>query len=211
MDKTTVNELLPNLYCIWPDQEAGPRKPAYLAVRPGGNLLFGHGGPVVDAYEQIRALGGLKANLVGDRHHIKEYPRVAQDFGIPVACSAEEARAAKRKRVVVDEVIAFERHFLYPDLEVIPTPGHTSGALSYLLGLGDRRILLVGDTICSVDGEWVSYVSRRGLETMRETLATLATLDFNYLAVDSFVCTEWLIKLDKRARAAMIRALSGET
>ena len=44
-------------------------------------------------------------------------------------------------------------HLLDDDFEVIPTPGHTSGAC---LPPGQRRLLLFGDTIYLSDGEWVA-------------------------------------------------------
>ena len=45
----------------------------------------------------------------------------------------------KKKGVVFDRIIEFEQHHLYPDLEIIPTPGHTTGALSYLWTSGRNR------------------------------------------------------------------------
>ena len=39
------------------------------------------------------------------------------------------------------------RHMLDEDFEVIPTPGHTSGATAFLWDSGEHRILFTGDTI----------------------------------------------------------------
>ena len=48
------------------------------------------------------------------------------------------------------------RHTLDDDFEVIPTPGHTSGATAYLWDTGEDRLLFTGDTIYLRDGEWVA-------------------------------------------------------
>ncbi len=202
-----MEKLLPNLYCVWPDHDAERRKPTYLAVRSEGNLLFGHGGPITESYAAMKKLGKVTGLFVGDRHHIKSYPQAAEDLSAPLCCSKEEAKVAKKKGVVVDRLLEYERHFLYHDLEVIPTPGHTVGALSYLLRSGRNRILFVGDTIVSVDGEWDIYVARSRAKQMLATMETLAELKFNYIAVDSFVCTEWLIKLSGKAKSEMVEAV----
>jgi hypothetical protein len=202
-----IENLLPQLHCIWPEDAAERRKPMYLAVRPAGNLLFGHGGPVTASYDAISKLGNLSALFVGDRHHIKSYPQIAADFSIPLCCSKEEANVAKRKGVAVDTILEYKQHYLHDDLEVIPTPGHTTGALSYLLALGKNRILFVGDTIVSVDNKWDIYVTKKRAQLMLATMDVLADADFNYIAVDSFVCTQWLIPLDKRAKDEMIESV----
>lgn len=45
------------------------------------------------------------------------------------------------------------RQLIEDDLEVIPTPGHTPGATSYLWEHGDHRFLFTGDSIGIEDGE----------------------------------------------------------
>jgi glyoxylase-like metal-dependent hydrolase (beta-lactamase superfamily II) len=74
------------------------------------------------------------------------------------------------------------RHMLDEDFEVIPIPGHTSGATAYLWDSGEHRFLFTGDTIYLSDGEWVAAVLEssdraayvRSLELIRE-------LDFDVL------------------------------
>jgi glyoxylase-like metal-dependent hydrolase (beta-lactamase superfamily II) len=68
------------------------------------------------------------------------------------------------------------------DFEVIPTPGHTSGATAYLWDSGEHRLLFTGDTIYLNEGEWVAAVlasSDRGLYI--ESLELIRELDFDVL------------------------------
>jgi len=51
-----------------------------------------------------------------------------------------------------------ERHHLDDDFEVIPTPGHTSGATAFLWDAGEHRCLFTADTIFIRDGEWTAVV-----------------------------------------------------
>ena len=73
-------------------------------------------------------------------------------------------------------------HMLDDDFEVIPTPGHTSGATAYLWDSGRHRLLFTGDTVYLDDGEWVAAVLRssdRGAYI--ESLELIRELDFDVL------------------------------
>ena len=69
----------------------------------------------------------------------------------------EHDRKAVEEHTAVAHVFS-KRHVLGGDFEVIPTPGHTPGATTYLWDSGDRRLLFTGDTIYLIDGEWVAAV-----------------------------------------------------
>lgn len=75
-----------------------------------------------------------------------------------------------------------DRHLLEDDFEVIPAPGHTSGATAYLWDNGEGRLLFTGDTIYLDEGEWVAAVlesSDRALYI--ESLELIRELDFDLL------------------------------
>jgi glyoxylase-like metal-dependent hydrolase (beta-lactamase superfamily II) len=76
-----------------------------------------------------------------------------------------------------------ERHRLDDDLEVIPTPGHTSGATAYLWDSGEHRCLFAGDTIVIRQGDWgavlLDGVSDR--DHYIESLELIRGLDFDLL------------------------------
>lgn len=199
-----MNEpILPNLY-VFESHEDAPHPPLFVAVRKTGNFIFGNGHGLLD--EQLAAiaeLGPVDAVFVGDRHHGKVYSPAARYFDAPLCCSQEEAKVMKRKKVVVDKILPFERHQYADDLEVIPTPGHTAGALSYLWQSGTNRVLFIGDTIVPVDGSWKVWVSAKNSETMRTTMTSLSELRFNYLACGSFAASEKLVRMTADEQSKM--------
>lgn len=203
-----MNEILPNLYCIMPD-ESDRMKPTFLVVRPEGNLLFGNSlSSISKSYSKIESLGKVLGVYIGDRHHGKTYSEAAQYFNVPFCSSEEEAKAMKRKRVIVDEFVEFKRYKLYDDIEVIPTPGHTTGALSYLWSCGENKVLFIGDSIVPVDDEWKIWVSKKNRASMLETLECLRKLEFNYIVSDSFAATgDRAIKLSAIAKEEMIDSI----
>jgi glyoxylase-like metal-dependent hydrolase (beta-lactamase superfamily II) len=66
------------------------------------------------------------------------------------------------------------------DFEVIPIPGHTSGATAFLWDTGQHRALFTGDTVFFIRGRWraavLDGVSDRGRYI--ESLELIRTLDF---------------------------------
>jgi len=74
------------------------------------------------------------------------------------------------------------RHLLDEDFEVIPTPGHTSGATAYLWDSGEHRLLFTGDTIYLHEGEWVAAVlASSDRDLYIESLELIRELDFDLL------------------------------
>ncbi len=74
------------------------------------------------------------------------------------------------------------RHLLDEDFEVIPTPGHTSGATAFLWDSGEHRFLFTGDTIYLDDGEWVAAVLESSdRPSYIESLELIRGLDFDVL------------------------------
>ncbi len=74
------------------------------------------------------------------------------------------------------------RHVLDEDLEVIPTPGHTSGATAYLWDSGENRFLFTGDTVYLHGGEWVAAVlASSDRQRYLESLELIRELDFDVL------------------------------
>ncbi|HEU0025155.1 MAG TPA: MBL fold metallo-hydrolase, partial [Thermoleophilaceae bacterium] len=69
------------------------------------------------------------------------------------------------------------------DFEVIPTPGHTRGATTYLWDSGQHRLLFTGDTVYLEEGEWVAAVLPGSSDRAAylESLALIRELDFDVL------------------------------
>ncbi len=205
-----MDEVLPNLYCIYPDDKSGLIQPTFLVVRKEGNLIFGNGGSFVNSFDKIRKLGKVIAVYIGDRHHGKSYSEAAAYFNVPFCCSKDEANVMRKKKVFIDEIIEFEQHKRFDDLEIIPTPGHTSGALSYLWTDGKNKVLFIGDTIVPVDNEWRVWVNKspKARSAMQETMERLRGLNFNYIVSDSFAATgDKAIKLSPKAKEEMIESI----
>jgi len=68
------------------------------------------------------------------------------------------------------------------DFEVIPTPGHTSGATSFLWESDGHRLLFTGDSLYLDDGEWVAAVlDSSDREAYIESLEVVRELEFDAL------------------------------
>jgi len=203
-----MNETLPNLYTIVSSEDPKTVAPSFLAVRPEGNLIFGNGAGASANFKKIEKLGPVQGVYIGDRHQGKTPSEAARHFKAPLCCSQEEAKVIQKKSVTIDKIVDFERHKIYDDLEVIPTPGHTAGALSYLWHSGKNKILFVGDTLVRVEGEWKIWVSKKNAPTMLETMEVLKKLNFNHIAVGSFAVTgEPVIKLTRKSKDEMIQSV----
>ena len=74
------------------------------------------------------------------------------------------------------------RHSLDDDFEVIPTPGHTPGATTYLWDAGDHRLLFTGDSLYVNEGEWVAAVLESSDRAAYiDSLELIRGLDFDVL------------------------------
>ena len=106
---------------------------------------------------------------------------------------------------------AHEAMYGDPDLEVIPTPGHTRGTTSYLWDGGDHRFLFTGDFVWIEDGQWKAVVLDPGLRAAYlESLALVRELDFDVLvpwgATEGGPCFSLVDPAQRRARVDAIIA-----
>jgi glyoxylase-like metal-dependent hydrolase (beta-lactamase superfamily II) len=127
---------------------------SYLLRREGGNLLLLNlAGSSVAALEPdfpaIQAMGGLAALFFNDRHNARspEVSRISEQFGAPLYGSVPEATVVRKKGVIVPAPFPMERASFAPDFEILPTPGHTAGGVSYLWDSGRQRYLFLGDIL----------------------------------------------------------------
>ena len=74
------------------------------------------------------------------------------------------------------------REMIDDDLEVIPTPGHTAGTVSYLWDNGAHRFLFTGDLVWIEHGEWKAVVLTPELRRDElDSLALVREIDFDVL------------------------------
>jgi hypothetical protein len=151
---------------------------AFLLERDAGNVLvYSVSGLEADA-SAIEDLGGISRQYLNHRHEAM----FASDWvDAPLFCHEDE-RASVSERVHVRGTFS-RRHSLDDDFDVIPTPGHTSGATAYLWDSGRHRVLFTGDTVHLRDGEWAAAVLAGSSDRAAyiESLDLIRELDFDVL------------------------------
>jgi glyoxylase-like metal-dependent hydrolase (beta-lactamase superfamily II) len=150
---------------------------AFLLQRDAGNLLIYSTKGLGGDREAIEALGGISRHYLNHRHEAM----FASDWvEAPVFVHERERRSVSR---AYDVAGTFgQRHALGHDFEVIPAPGHTSGATAYLWDTGEHRLLFTGDTIYLEEGEWVAAVLESSdRDLYLESLGLLREVDFDVL------------------------------
>ena len=148
---------------------------AFLLRRDPGNLLI-YSTAGLDP-EWIRRLGGVSRQYLNHRH---EALFASDAVDAPLFVHANERRSVARTHHV--RASFSKRHLLDDDFEVIPTPGHTSGATAYLWDSGAHRFLFTGDTIYLDDGEWrAAVLDGSDRSAYIESLELIRDLDFDVL------------------------------
>lgn len=206
-----METLFEDVYRIMPTKITATKYSSLFAVRPEGNLLFsclgGHSS-IEGSFDAMDGVGGVALHLLGDMHFAARYnDDVDARFGVTTMCSEVEAPDVRRKVKNV-ATFPFERHVLAPGVEVIPTPGHRPGAVSYLVDVVGKRCLFAGDSIYHSGDDWMCPVSKKNRKTMLATLDLLAELDFDVLLSNTGahnpVC---YIEVDDASRPEFIAAL----
>lgn len=164
---------------------------AYLLQRKQGNLLIYSADTLRRDEAALNDLGGVSRQYLNHRHEAAPAcDWVAETFGAPLLCHESDAASASAG-CNVDETFS-GRHRVDADFEVIPTPGHTSGATAYLWDTGEHRCLFTGDTIFFPRGEWRALLLRSDApapldgasdrERYLESLELVRGLDFDLIA-----------------------------
>jgi glyoxylase-like metal-dependent hydrolase (beta-lactamase superfamily II) len=154
---------------------------AYLLQREPGNLLVYRSAALEQDVETLHDLGGISRQYLNHHHEASSAcDWVASTFDAPLCIHEDDAADAEICNV---DATFSERHKLDDDFEVIPIPGHTSGATTFLWDSGQHRVLFTGDTIFFGRGKWraavLDGVSDR--ERYIESLESIRTLDFDLI------------------------------
>ncbi len=150
---------------------------AFLLRRDAGNLLVYSVPGLEAAAPAIDGLGGVERQYLNHWHEAMfASDRVAAPLFVHENDRAEVAQRTSVGGRFID------RHTLNDDFEVIPTPGHTSGATVYLWNGGQHRFLFTGDTIYLSHGEWVAAVLESSDRAAYiDSLELIRALDFDVL------------------------------
>ena len=178
-----MDTVIPGLYASEPEPLGfGPSLEirAYLLQRERGNLLVYRSEALEQDVEALEDLGGISRQYLN--HHHEASPAcdwVANTFDAPLHVHEDDAAAAAE---ICNVGATFsERHKLGEDFEVIPIPGHTSGATAFLWDSGQHRVLFTGDTIFFGRSKWraavLDGVSDR--ERYIKSLGLIRSLDFD--------------------------------
>ena len=189
-----ITEIFPSLFWIHLAERVPGTPYTYLLRRDTGNILFNTKADLTAFEPELASLGGVQHILLGDRHHAAPHSvAFSRRMRAPLTASTIEAKALQSKGVEVGKVMPHERTKFSPDLEIIPTPGHTRGAFSYLWTNRKKRYLFIGDTLVPESGQWQIYVTRPNREMMLHTVNELAKLEFDVILSNSFVAlpTAW--------------------
>jgi glyoxylase-like metal-dependent hydrolase (beta-lactamase superfamily II) len=155
---------------------------AFLLRRRQGNLLVYSAGTVADEVQAIQDLGGISRHYLNHWHEAAfgGGDRVASTFEVPLFCHENERPSIPETSTVAGTFSS--RHIEGDDFEVIPIPGHTSGATAYLWDSGQQRCLFTGDSLCLREGEWVAAVlDSSDRAAYIESLDLIKQLDFDVL------------------------------
>jgi glyoxylase-like metal-dependent hydrolase (beta-lactamase superfamily II) len=155
---------------------------AFLLRRGQGNLLVYCAPTVVDDAPAIEELGNISRHYLNHWHEARfgGADQIAATFATPLFCHENE-RAAVSETAEVAGTFS-RRHVEGDDLEVIPIPGHTSGASAFLWESGEHRCLFTGDSLYLREGEWVAAVLESSDRAAYiESLELIRDLDFDML------------------------------
>ena len=177
-----------DVYRVLPTKMTPSKYSSLFVRRDAGNLLFsclgGHSS-IEGSFDAIEAMGGVAHHLLGDMHFAARHnDDVDERFGTVTMCSELEAPDVRRKVSNVRS-FPFGRHELTAGVEVVPTPGHRPGAVSYLVPVASRRCLFVGDTIYHDGKAWRALASKKNRKTMLATLDLLASIEFDALLANT--------------------------
>jgi glyoxylase-like metal-dependent hydrolase (beta-lactamase superfamily II) len=148
---TRLETVIPGLHATTPEPlpfATSLHVRAFVLERDRGNILvYSTAGLEADA-AAIEDLGGLARHYLNHRHEAM----FASDAVHAPLFVHENDRDSVARAYHVRGTFS-RRHVLDDDFEVIPTPGHTSGATAYLWDSGGHRALFTGDTIFLSRGE----------------------------------------------------------
>ena len=178
-----MKRLLSKISKVYRDPNSSGWGYSYLVERPQGNIFFARmarSASIENEFDAIHAKGGINRIYITDFHFAgNNLGMVAKEFDAPIYCSEIESPKIQKRGIRDLTPFKYEQHNIEEDLSVIPTPGHTSGGVCYLLTLGKKKFLFTGDFLYSDGSKWILGSKRVG--KIKSSLELLKNLNFDYL------------------------------
>lgn len=151
---------------------AGVQAYAYYLLSPNAKVLLYNGGNEAD-FEAIKELGGLDYQFLSHRDEISPgLDNIKKRFNNKLCCH-KNTQPLVEKVSSVEEVI-HQRLKHSSQLEVIPTPGHTDGCLSFLYNSpAGETYLFSGDLISMTDNGWDTFIIPGRGADLKDVLASM--------------------------------------
>ena len=186
---------------------AGLNTHAYFLKCNEGNVLFYNTSHSEDIQE-IAQLGGIKYQYLSHRDETgASLQKLKEQFGSALCCDVKEKPFITPSCPV--DITFSKRVSHFSGIEVIPTPGHTEGSLSFLYqsppGLA---YLFTGDTFFQSNGRWETiYFSHAGGSSEALIESLLIYRELNPDVVISSASSEGSLSFVELTRKEWIEAI----
>ncbi len=152
---------------------------AYVLQCPEGNVLIYNTGHT-EEIDHIAEMGGVKYQYLSHRHETGASLEIIKQQFTSKLCCHEKEKAVISQSCEVDITFSENiRHF--SNIEIICTPGHTNGSISFLYNSPfGRTFLFTGDTLLQSNGQWHTLVisdDGGSSESLIESLQTYRELN----------------------------------
>ena len=152
---------------------------AYVLQCPEGNILIYNTG-YTEEIDHIAEMGGVKYQYLSHRHETGASLEIIKQQFTSKLCCHEKEKAVISQSCEVDITFSENiRHF--SNIEIICTPGHTNGSISFLYNSPfGRTFLFTGDTLLQSNGQWHTLVisdDGGSSESLIESLQTYRELN----------------------------------
>ncbi len=152
---------------------------AYFLQCPEGNVLIYNTGHT-EEINHIAEMGGVKYQYLSHRHETGASLEIIKQQFTSKLCCHEKEKAVISQSCEVDITFSENiRHF--SNIEIICTPGHTNGSISFLYNSPfGRTFLFTGDTLLQSNGQWHTLVisdAGGSSESLIESLQTYRELN----------------------------------
>ena len=158
---------------------AGVQTHAYLLLSSKCNVLLYNTGHA-DEIQHIAKLGGITYQCLSHRDETgKSLQSIKGKFGSRLCCHVNEEPFVAQSCPV--DITFVERVTRFLDLDILHTPGHTDGSITFVYrSPHGNNYLFTGDTLFQANGRWGTFVIPQAggsTESLVESLQLYRDLD----------------------------------